>query len=109
MIIPTAEIPQKELNAVYGMYLDGSIVLDEPTPKRSGSRVVVVFLGEQRPKKPNLLIFSIYTARGKTQAGYRDHYCRYLCRATSKTGYSIMKYLLDTNICVYFLTGNYVR
>ncbi|GHS98269.1 hypothetical protein FACS1894108_06110 [Planctomycetales bacterium] len=45
------------------MYLDGSIVLDEPTPKRSGSRVVVVFLGEQRPKKTKLTdFFDLYGA-----------------------------------------------
>jgi hypothetical protein len=57
------EIQKKELNAVYGMYMDGNIVLDEPTQKYSGSRVVVVFLGESNHPKPKLAeFFDLYGA-----------------------------------------------
>jgi hypothetical protein len=63
MTSQTMEVVTKELNAVYGMYTDGNIVLDEPTPKNSDSRVVVVFLGGQNPQKPKLAdFFDLYGA-----------------------------------------------
>jgi hypothetical protein len=57
------QVPTKELNAVYGMYTDGNIVLDEPAQKHSVSRVVVVFFGEQNHPKPKLAgFFDLYGA-----------------------------------------------
>ena len=57
MTSQTMQAPTKQLNAVYGMYEDGNIVLDEPAQRHSVSRVVVVFLGEQNPPKPKLSDF----------------------------------------------------
>jgi hypothetical protein len=63
MINQTMGIIPKELNAVYGRYRDGNIVLDEPVQKHAGSRVAVVFLGEQNPQKPKLAdFFDLYGA-----------------------------------------------
>jgi hypothetical protein len=44
-------------SAAYGMYKNGQIILDEPVQKSNDSRVVVVFLDEKKPKKPDLKNF----------------------------------------------------
>jgi hypothetical protein len=51
------EMTQNEPNAVYGIYKDGNIVLDKPVKMVSDSRVIVLFLEDQKTKKPSLVNF----------------------------------------------------
>jgi hypothetical protein len=50
-------VQNDEPNAVYGIYKDGNIVLDRPVKTVSNSRVVVLFLDQQKTTKPKLADF----------------------------------------------------
>jgi hypothetical protein len=59
----TLEKVKNDPNAVYGIYKNGSIYLDKPVKTASGSRVVVLFLEEQKQSKPKLAdFFDLYGA-----------------------------------------------
>ena len=48
--------------AVYGLYKNGQVIFDDPTPSVEESKVIVVFL-EERVPKPKLM--DVFTHFGK--------------------------------------------
>ena len=46
--------------AVYGVYRNGQVILNDHVSEPSESKVIVVFLGEQKPKAKLMDIFTLF-------------------------------------------------